>query len=80
MTARWFFTVHALDRMAEMGVDRVDVLATLDSPHVDAPDLKNGRGRRRAFGPVLVVPYDGDVVLTVLWRSDEPFERPAKAC
>lgn len=77
---RWFLSTHALDRMREMGVTRDDVEQTLRCPRFDVPDLKHGTGdRRRAYGDRLVVPYAGDVVISVLWRSDDkPFVRPER--
>lgn len=80
---RWFLSTHALGRMAEMGVSREQVEQTLRHPEFDVPDLKHGQGdRRRAYGSLLVVPYAGDVVISVLWRSDDrPFVRgEARPC
>ncbi len=65
------FTQHALARMAERGISRAEVLATLAQP-LRTIDAQNGRleaqgwidraGKRQ----LLRVLYDGDVVLLLV--------------
>jgi len=69
---RWFFTIHALQRMHEMEVLRNEVLTALSEPEVEYP----ARGDRRMAqrGRLAVVKAD-DVVVTVLWRTTEIYQR-----
>jgi hypothetical protein len=73
----WFFTVHALHRMAEMLVARGEVLAALDDPQVAYPArgdrLMSVRGR-------LAVVSAQRVVVTVLWHTGEIYHRADSAC
>jgi hypothetical protein len=72
----WFFTVHALHRMAEMLVARGEVLAALDDPQVAYPArgdrLMSVRGR-------LAVVSAERVVVTVLWHTSEIYHRSDSA-
>jgi Domain of unknown function (DUF4258) len=65
---RWFFTMHALQRMDERGVLRSEVLTALDEPEVEYP--AHG-GRRMAERGGLAVVRADDVVVTVLRRTTE---------
>lgn len=73
---RWTLSDHAKQRRREMRVTEHAVEATLEAPEFDTPDP--WPGRRRAFGPVLVVVYEPRTlrVVTVLWRSETPYARP----
>lgn len=69
--APWFLSLHALERMGAMGVERCEVVACLEEPEVDrqvqpAPRRVASRGR-------LAVVYNGAnrTVVTVLWRAQE---------
>lgn len=65
---RWFITVHALERMAEMGLDRRQVTDICDCPEVSYPPYWN-RQERRIFvkGDYAVVAHPSDrVIITVL--------------
>src|SRR5947207_15791016 len=59
---RWFFTMHALQRMDERGVLRSEVLTALDEPEVEYPAHA---GRRMAERGGLAVVRADDVVVTV---------------
>ena len=69
---RWFFTMHALQRMAEMAVPRSDVLAALNEPEVSYPAQ---RGRHMAVRGSLAVLSAGEVIVTVLWHTSEIYYR-----
>lgn len=74
--AGWFFTVHALYRMAEMLVVRGEVFAALDDPQVAYP----ARGDRliSVRGRLAVVSAER-VVVTVLWHTSEIYHRSDSA-
>ncbi len=65
------FTQHALARMAERGISRAEVLATLAQP-LRTIDAQNGRLEAQGWidragkHQLLRVLYDGDVVLMVI--------------
>lgn len=65
---RWFLSLHALERMREMGIERDEVVHALDQPEVVYPVRE---GRLGAIGGRLCVIIDDDSVVTVLWRGLE---------
>lgn len=69
---RWFFTVHALQRMHEMAVLRSDVLVALNEPEVAYPACGD---RRMAVRGHIAVVSAGDLVVTVLWHTTEVYHR-----
>lgn len=88
-----YFIPHAQDRVREMGLTFTEVQAVIDNPVMTTPDPRPRPNpwypdayRRRLFGEKLVVvvehrpsaaPRPTEVVVTVMWRSDqERFTRP----
>jgi hypothetical protein len=69
---RWFFTLHALQRMQEREVLRGEVLAALHAPEVEYP--AHG-GRRLAERDGLAVVRADDVIVTVFRRTPEIYYR-----
>jgi hypothetical protein len=70
---RYFFTIHALNRMQEMLVSRSDVLATVRAPEVTYPSSRGGR--RLAVRNRLAVVTNQEVIVTVLWHTTEFYAR-----
>lgn len=74
MSQRWKFTPHAIERMEEMGVERLDIIKALNEPEIDHPAHAHlGRHRRIAVkGPIAVVyGKSSRTVVTVLWHTEE---------
>lgn len=71
---RWFVSRHALQRMMEMGLDRRQVVETLDEPDASWPAHQ---ARRIAVRSDLKVVFDpaSHVVVTVLWHTQVEWSR-----
>lgn len=74
MRGGWNLSDHARQRMREMGLNRVRVGRALNDPEVDYAS----RRRRVAQADDIAVVYEpiSRVVVTVLWRAQEPWVRP----
>lgn len=70
MNVRWFVSVHALKRMKQMKVDRVELVTCLNSPEYDYPGHPVPR-RVAVRGRLAVVYEPPDKVVTVLWAGRE---------
>lgn len=77
----WVLSPHAEQRADQMGVGLEHVFAVLRDPAVTYPPsrayLARYPNRRLAASGDLTVVYDSStrVIVTVLWNSDEEFER-----
>ena len=75
MNKRWFFTKHALKRMSEMDVSRQEVFDALTDPDLDYPAQGNYPGQRTAVAGRIAVAYNDEVIVTILWRATNPYDR-----
>lgn len=72
------FTKHALLRMVEMNVTVAEVEDVVRRPEVDYGTPRYGATSRNAKKGRITVAYDGDVVITVLWNTQEQYKREGK--
>lgn len=75
VAVRWFLSRHALERMAEMGIERPEVCAVLDDPVLTYTDAWGRFHSQAGRLDVVLGADDPDVVVTVLWRTDEDYRR-----
>lgn len=82
-------TKHALERMAEMGATAGDVEEILDNPSTTRPSRSYGGGRMSAgtlavsdshpdWAVIYKVEDELKVVLTVVFRTDERYDRDGR--
>jgi hypothetical protein len=69
------FTVHALKRMIEMSVTLEEVRDAVERPEVDYSTPSYGATSRNAKKGRITVAYDGNIVITVLWNTQDNYKR-----
>lgn len=79
VTPRWFISLHALGRMAEMEVTRAEVIAVVEDPEVtyNSDPRRHPDGSRVARRGKLLVAYwpERREIITVLWADDDFHDR-----
>jgi hypothetical protein len=72
---RWFLSLHSLERMAEMGVNRCQVVDAIEDAEVTYPAIGGGNRFFSKKG-TLAVCWTEDVIVTVCPNTYDDYERP----
>lgn len=72
------YTDHAVERMAEMSLTPTDVEDCVSRPEVVYATPRYGATTSNSKRGKITVAHDGNVIITILWNTQETYVRKGK--